>query len=170
MSSTASSSLRTVVIIGGGAGALVARQLSTLLDPTTHNLILITARPHFQHYIGSIRAAVTSEGGFDAQSLMPLDRLLVNGNGKIITAEVTAFSEDSDAEGGSVMLSNGDSVRWDALVLATGSTWEGPLHIPKSRKEALEWFRDWQERFGEAQDVLLVGGGSVAVGAFSFVV
>ncbi|KAH0578275.1 Apoptosis-inducing factor 2 [Termitomyces sp. J132] len=168
MSSPASSSSparKTIVIIGGGAGALVARRLSTLLNSTTHNvdLILITARPHFQHYIGSIRAAVTPEGGFAAQVLVPFDRLLINGNGTIITAEVTAFSEHREGEGGTVMLSNGESVRWDALVLATGSIWEGPLDVPKSRKEALAWFGDWQDRFEEARDILLVGGGSVAV-------
>ncbi|KAG6846423.1 hypothetical protein H0H93_014028, partial [Arthromyces matolae] len=118
-----SSDLKTVVVVGGGSGALAARQLSTVLDPSKHQLIFISARPHFQHYIASIRAAVTPEGAFDEQTIMPFDKLLVNGNGSIIHAEVTSISEESE-KGGSVTLSNGDTIHWDALVLATGSTWE----------------------------------------------
>ncbi|KAG6860558.1 hypothetical protein C0995_009840 [Termitomyces sp. Mi166 len=161
-----SSELKTVIVVGGGAGALVARQLSALLNPSKHNLILVSARPHFQHYVGSIRAAVTPEGGFDEQVMMPFDKLLVNGNGVIINAEVISISESGE-EGGSVTLSNGESIHWDALVLATGSTWEGPLDIPKYQPETLEWFKEWQGKFAKAKDVLLVGGGAVGIGVSS---
>ncbi|KAG6804695.1 hypothetical protein H0H93_007273, partial [Arthromyces matolae] len=98
-----------------------------------------------------IRAAVTPEGAFDEQTIMPFDKLLVNGNGSIIHAEVTSISEESE-KGGSVTLSNGDTIHWDALVLATGSTWEGPLDIPHSKTDALEWFKGWQAKFADAQD------------------
>ncbi|KAG6845101.1 hypothetical protein H0H87_000800 [Tephrocybe sp. NHM501043] len=153
----------TVVVVGaGGAGFSVARQLSTILDPSKHKLILISARPHFLHLVGCIRAAVNPEGAFEEQVIMPLDKLLVNGNGTIITAEVTAVLEDGD-KGGSVTLSNGDTLRWDALVLAPGSHWEGPVEVPNKKSETIEWFKGWQAKFAKAENILLVGGGAVAI-------
>ncbi|KAG6889585.1 hypothetical protein C0995_016393 [Termitomyces sp. Mi166 len=155
--------MKTVVVVGGGgAGAPTVRQLSAKLDPFRHKLILITSRPHFTHLIGCIRAAVTPEGGFDEQIIMPYDKLLTNGNGTIIIAEVSAIAEHGSRGGGTVTLDNGKVIHWDALVLAPGSRWEGPMALPKTHKETKMWFARWQTWFRRAGDILIVGGGAVA--------
>ncbi|KAF8994497.1 hypothetical protein BDQ17DRAFT_1331122 [Cyathus striatus] len=40
-----------------------------------------------------------------------------------------------DASGGSIVLDNGEVIKFDILVLATGSIWEGPLHLPNEKEE-----------------------------------
>ncbi|KAG6908946.1 hypothetical protein DXG01_002725 [Tephrocybe rancida] len=157
-----STELQTVVVVGAGSGALVARQLSTVLDPAKHKLILVARRPHFTHLPGCLRASVTPEGAFEEQVLIPLDKLMVNGNGTIITSEVTSISEEGE-DGGNVTLATGDTIHWDILVLASGSHWEGPLMIPDSKSDTIEWFKGWQAKFAKAKDVLLVGGGAIAI-------
>ncbi|KAG6909746.1 hypothetical protein DXG01_015734 [Tephrocybe rancida] len=161
LSITMMTTLLVVVVGGGGAGAPTARQLSSVLDPFKHRLILITSRPHFTHLVGCIRASVTSEGRFDEQVVMPYDQLLVNGNGVILVAEVKAMSSHGD--GGTVTLADGEVIRWDILVLAPGSRWEGPIAVPTTKEETKAWFARWQAKFKYARDILLVGGGAVAI-------
>ncbi|KAG6857499.1 hypothetical protein H0H87_002124 [Tephrocybe sp. NHM501043] len=155
--------LKTVVVVGGGgAGAPTARQLSAVLDPFKHKLILITSRPHFTHLIGCIRAAVTPAGRFDEQVVMPYDQLLVNGNGIIMVAEVKAIASHGGT-GGSVTLADGKVIHWDVLVLAPGSRWEGPIAVPTTKEETKLWFAQWQAKFRQAHDILIVGGGAVGI-------
>ncbi|KAG6830400.1 hypothetical protein H0H92_000896 [Tricholoma furcatifolium] len=155
--------LKTVVVVGGGgAGAPAARQLSSTLDPTKHKLILITSRPHFTHLIGCIRAAVTPDDGFDEQVIMTYEQLLVNKNGLILVAEVKAIADHGE-KGGTVTLADGQVIPWDILVLAPGSRWEGPIAVPTTKAETKMWFAEWQTKFRRANDILLVGGGAVAI-------
>ncbi|KAG5635713.1 hypothetical protein H0H81_010338 [Sphagnurus paluster] len=157
------SNRQNVVVVGaGGAGTATARSLSSTLDPGKYNLILITARPYYLHLIGSIRAAVTAEDNFAEQVAIPLDKLFVNGNGKIIIGKVTGISENSK-NGGYVKLANGMEVPYSILVLAPGSYWQGPLSVPNTKQEHDQWFRQWQSKFENAQDILLIGGGAVGI-------
>ncbi|RDB30663.1 Apoptosis-inducing factor B [Hypsizygus marmoreus] len=151
-----------VVVGGGGAGAPTARQLSAKLDPSKYNLIVITARPYFAHLVGSIRASVTSEGNFAEQILMPYDKLFIKGNGKIVVGQVTSVT-DQGSEGGYVTLASGEKVDYSVLILTPGSIWDGPVAIPNTKPETLKWFGDWRTQFEKANDILLVGGGSVGV-------
>ncbi|KAG6878815.1 hypothetical protein C0992_007470 [Termitomyces sp. T32_za158] len=154
--------MKTVVVVGGGgAGAPTVRQLSAVLDPLRHKIILITSRPHFTHLIGCIRAAVTREGGFDELIIMPYDQLLGNSNGQILIAEVKAIAEHG-SRGGTVTLANNEVIHWDVLVLAPGSRWEGPIAVPTTYRETKIWFAHWQAKFRRAKEILLVGGGAVA--------
>ncbi|KAF5375738.1 hypothetical protein D9615_009329 [Tricholomella constricta] len=154
MSKSSDNRQNVVVVGGGGAGAPTARHLSTTLDPTKYNLIIITARPYFLHLPGSIRATVTPEGDFHEQVTMPYDKLLVNGNGTLITGEVTSMADEGE-EGGYVTLANGEQIRYAVLVLVPGSHWEGPLVIPTTKPETSQWFRDWHAKFEKADDILL---------------
>ncbi|KAF5381264.1 hypothetical protein D9615_008414 [Tricholomella constricta] len=137
MSKSSDNRQNVVVVGGGGAGAPTARQLSTTLDPTKYNLIIVTARPYFLHLPGSIRATVTPEGDFHEQVTMPYDKLFVNGNGTIVTGEVTSIADEGEG---------GGYVEWRA-----------------DPPETSQWFKDWNAKFEKADDILLVGGGAVAI-------
>ncbi|KAF8068703.1 hypothetical protein FPV67DRAFT_1561581 [Lyophyllum atratum] len=162
MSKTSNDRQNVVVVGGGGAGAPTARQLSTTLDPTKYNLIVITARPYFMHLPGCVRAAVTPEGDFHEQVFMPYDKLLVNGNGTFVTGEVTSIADEGE-KGGYVTLADGQQIRYSVLVLAPGSHWEGPLALPDTKSETSQQFKGWHAKFEKANDILLVGGGAVAI-------
>ncbi|KAG6849626.1 hypothetical protein H0H93_006835 [Arthromyces matolae] len=125
------------------------------------NAMEVDAEPHFTHLIGCIRAAVTPEGGFDEQVIMPYDQLLTHNNGVIITGEVKAIEEHGQ-DGGNVTLTDGTVIQWDVLVLAPGSRWEGPIALPTTAVESKRWFAQWQMKFRRSNDILLVGGGAVA--------
>ena len=61
------------------------------------------------------------------------------------------------------MLEGGEKVRWDALVVATGCSWQGPLDFPSA--EALPaHVKRWQEDVKATNDIYVVGGGPAGIG------
>ena len=155
-----------VVVGGGGAGAYTAKNLSASLDPAKYNLILITPRPYFLHLVASIRMVVTAEGKLEDRSVIPLDRIFTNGNGTMQIGTVVSISDQGE-KGGHVTLADGKTVDYSALVLATGSIWEGPLAIPDGKSELDQWVQEWRAKIEKAEDILLVGGGAVGVGTWN---
>ena len=152
-----------VVVGGGGAGAHIVKNLSAKLDPKRYNLILITPRPYFLHLIATIRMVVTSEGKLEDRNAIPLDRMFVNNNGTMVVDKVVSIF-DRGEKGGHVRLGSGKTVDYSVLVLATGSTWHGPLDFPDSKADLDEWVKMWRAKFEKAEDILLVGGGAVGIG------
>ena len=61
-------------------------------------------------------------------------------------------------------LDNGDKVDYSVLVLASGTTYEGPFSIPDTKSGAVAFITSWRERFAKANDIVLVGGGAVGLG------
>jgi apoptosis-inducing factor 2 len=63
----ASAAKRNVVVIGGGAaGTDVARELSTKLDASKYDLVLVTPRPFSVWLPALVRAVVTSDGNLES--------------------------------------------------------------------------------------------------------
>lgn len=154
-----------VVVGGGGAGTPIVRGLSAKLDPAKYNLILITSRPYYVHLLAAIRMVVTDEGSLEDAALMPYDKTFVNGNGSLKVGTVTGIKPNgAGKEGGEVVLQNGESVAYSILVLAPGSTWEGPLALPNTKPETVEWVKEWRATFDEANNIVLAGGGAVGIG------
>lgn len=154
-----------VVVGGGGAGTLVARNLSATLDPSKHKLILINARPYFAHLVAAIRMVVTAEGKLEDEALIPFDKVFTNGNGELVVGKVASITDQGE-QGGYVTLSSGEIIDYSVLILTPGSTWEGPLHLPDTKMETQTWVDGWRDRFENSDDILLVGGGAVAIGEF----
>ncbi|TFK21365.1 FAD/NAD(P)-binding domain-containing protein [Coprinopsis marcescibilis] len=156
---------KNVVVVGGGpAGTMICRQLSKKLDRQRFNLILVTERPYYTHLPASIRMVVSSEGNLEETIHMPYDNLFRNGkNGKVIIARATRVEEDEANEGGVVFLNTGEEIEYTLLVVATGCTWEGPLDLPGAKDEEKKWVDEWREKFAAAEDVVIVGGGSVGI-------
>src|SRR5712671_6490303 len=156
-------SRKSVVVVGGGAsGATIIRILSGKLDSNTTTLTLVTARPFAVHLPGAIRMTTTSEGKLEDSVLIPYDSLLVNGNGTIKIGRVSSIEAGKDSNaGGSVVLSSGERIHYDYLVIATGAEWKGALELPDDRAAVLEHIKSWRRKFENANGIILAGGGAV---------
>ncbi|EJD54211.1 FAD/NAD(P)-binding domain-containing protein [Auricularia subglabra TFB-10046 SS5] len=151
--------VQNVVIVGGGpAGLHTAIALAKLLDPKEHELVLVSERPFYAHLISGLRANVTDDGGLEEKAFMPLDKFFRPGRpGRFVNARVER------ADGESVHLSNGETLPYAALVLATGSTWRGMLRFPDTLEKTKELLHAWRAKFAAAKSVLIIGGGAVGV-------
>ncbi|KAI0642896.1 FAD/NAD-P-binding domain-containing protein [Trametes meyenii] len=157
-------SIKNVVIIGGGwTGTLVARELSTKLDASKYNIILVNERPYFIHLIAGARLTVSSEDKLEDTVLVPFDKLFVNGNGTVKIGKVVSIHEAAPGQGGEVNLEGGDSIPYSALVLATGSNWSGPLRFPDSDTDVRAHISSWRNKYEKANHVVVVGAGAVGL-------
>lgn len=158
---------KTVVVLGGGwTGSLAARRLSSQLDPRKYELIMINERPYMINYIASARMTVTTVDDLasEEKALVPFNKLFHGGNGQVIVGRAVAVEEDKEnGRGGWVVLEGEERIRWDALVVATGCSWQGPLDFPSA--EALPaHVKRWQEDVKAANDIYVVGGGPAGIG------
>ena len=160
------SSRKSVVVVGGGAaGAAIARILSSKVNPGTTTLTLVTARPFALHLPAAIRMTTTAEGKLEDSILIPYDSLLVNGNGTVKVGRVTGIEQSKESQaGGSIVLSTGERINYDILVLAPGSDWDGPLAFPDDRAAVLEHIGSWRRKIENADGIILAGGGAVGCG------
>lgn len=158
-------SKQNVVIVGAGYAGLAAwLSLSTQLDAKKHNLVLVNPRPYFTHFPAALRMATTAEGTLEDQILMPLTDAKYNtGNKKLIIASVTSIVEEGN-EGGHLVLDNDEKVEYSILILATGTLWDGPLALPNTKAAAVGVVNSWREKIAKANDIVLVGGGSIGLG------
>ena len=152
-----------VVVGGGGAGYAAARGLAQKLDPKSHTLTLVTARPFYSHLPAFIRMVTSSQDKVEEQALISYDKAFPAGLTTVRIGRVTSI-EAKEGKGGVVVLESGDSIPYDVLVLAPGSHWPGPVEIPDDRTAALAHVKDWRRKFENAKGVVIVGGGSVGIG------
>lgn len=163
----------TIVIVGGGAGGLsLLNNLSTTIDPDKQRVILIDARPTMIHLPSTLRLIVSNADDLLKRSIHPYGdhtfRNKLTGTGIFIHASVKEIDFGKPGDGGILTLDNGETVAYDVLVLATGSTWPRPIAFPtENMKEITEHIQAMRAEFDTAQDILLVGGGSVGIGSYS---
>lgn len=106
-----------------------------------------------------IRAMTTPEGGFADLALNPFDKLFLPGKaGEIVNGAV------DHVEDGEVHLADGRVLPYDWLVLATGTTWDGPLNLPLDREDARKWVAEWHEKFAKARSIVVLGAGAAGIG------
>ena len=159
-------SRKSIVVVGGGAaGATITRILSSKINPNTTSLTLVTARPFALHLPAAIRMTTTSEGKLEETALIPYDSLLVKNNGTIKIGRVASIEQGKEGRDGSVVLTSGERIRYDILVLAPGSEWDGPISFPDERSGVLEHIKTWRRNFENAKGgIVLAGGGAVGCG------
>lgn len=159
------SDIQNIVIVGAGNGGLnVFLGLSPILDAKKYNLILINNRSFFIHRPAGLRMVVTSEGKLEDRILMPLDDARFNtGNKKLIVGQVVSIVDD-DNKGHYVVLENGEQVEFSILVLAPGSTWDGPLDFANTKSDIVPSMETWRNRFRDSRDIVIVGGGAIGTG------
>jgi len=150
---------QNILIIGGGGGGIqTAQALSKVLDPSQFSIQLVSDRPFHLHWPALIRAVVTNEGDFAGQAIVPLDRTFQSGKaGEVIIGQVARI------EDGVAHLTDDRELPYDYLVLATGTTWSGPLVFPNDVEKKDQWIENWHRKFAEAKSIVIVGGGAVGI-------
>lgn len=102
-----------------------------------------------------VRAIVTSDGNLDHKAFVPYDKLFETGKaGEVVVGTVTSV------EDGVVHLESGVDLSYDWLVLATGSSFAGPFAFPNDILKKDEFIKEWQTKFAQAKDIVLLGGGA----------
>lgn len=161
-----SKSSENIVLVGAGSGGYLAyRELSVKLANTNKKLIVIEPRKFYVHLPSTLRMVVTPEGGLENKSIMDHPSNVNAGNTKFIYAKVTSIV-DSDGEGKYVTLDNGETVEFAVLILATGGRWSGATAFGDKKEEVLKSVYSWRDRFRDAKDIVLIGGGAVGFGKF----
>lgn len=184
------STRENIVVVGGGlSGATFVKELSAKLDHSKYNLILVEARPRLVYIIGGARMTATSDNVNNY--LLSYDKLLPAGKGTFKQARVEKILPKSDGSGGeleilltsdddgdkretlsyrcaSVQLqpypNSSDFTPYQVLVLATGSKWTGPIDFPDKDEDIHKSVAEWKNKFKNANDIVIVGGGSVGIG------
>lgn len=111
----------------------------------------------------------SSKDHLEEKVLIPYDKLFLNNNGSFVRAAVTSIVRNESGRGGKVVTDSGKDYEYEALVLATGSLWEGVLNIPQLKEEAVTFINDWRGKIEDSAGVVLVGGGAVGTGWFPLV-
>ncbi|KAF5381840.1 hypothetical protein D9757_008354 [Collybiopsis confluens] len=167
--SNSESEKTTIVIVGAGYGGLsLLNNLSKTVDPQKHSVVLIDARPAFIPLPTTLRLVVSDVDDIMNQAIHPYGdhtfRNKLAGNAKYIHGSVVEIKFGEKENGGSVLLDSGEAVRYNILVLATGSVWPKSIDFPKENRGAIEEFVEARRKeFSKASDILLVGGGAVGI-------
>jgi len=159
----------SVVIVGGGAASILtfnnlARKLGS---NSSTKLVLVTPRPYYNSLPGSLRVLVTAEGNLENKNFMYFTDEFKTGNKEVVIAKVTLIAAEENNR--HVTLDNGQTIPYTLLLLTPGSIWEGPVAFPETRDGDLAWVRTWRGRFEKANDIVLVGGGSVSAGEYIYI-
>jgi len=139
-----------------------------MLKPEKYSLLLITARPYYTHLPAWIRMTVDEESNLEDRAHFTYNYTFVNGNGQFIIGKVASITTEEGDKEGYVTLESGETVPYSILILTPGSLWEGPLNIPDTKKDTMEHLRSWRQKLKDASDIVLVGGGAVALGTLHF--
>ena len=103
-------SKQNIVIVGGGsAGVNALRTLSSSLDKSKYNLILINPLPYRIWLVASLRVCVAPNEQLQKDIMISYDKLFANGNGKFVEGVVTSFEANKEG-GGSVTLESGEKI------------------------------------------------------------
>ncbi|KAJ2743404.1 Apoptosis-inducing factor 2 [Coemansia sp. BCRC 34301] len=156
-----------VVIVGVSvAGIKVAKTVAALSKAGYPNLriTLVDRNAYAYHAIGAPRSVVDQEYG--QKLIFPLNTLLAtqefdpaHPKHQFIQATLASVTTNN-----TVHLSDGQSLTYDFLVLATGARNNLPAHlrmqsVEEAKKEAVRVF----DSVARAQSVLVIGGGAVGV-------
>ncbi|KAK9234548.1 hypothetical protein V1525DRAFT_452616 [Lipomyces kononenkoae] len=150
---------KEVVIIGGGIfGVNLVAKFRDAFSSTTANIhiTLIEVRDDFVYSPLNIRNFI--EDVSDVY-IKPYDRLFMKkpNLGRVIYDLAIGV----DAERKVVFLRNGEEVKYDILVLATGSSSADPNNLPRSNhSDVLAYFEEKRELIEKSYSILLIGGGA----------
>ena len=161
-----SASLKSVVVVGGGAaGSVIAKQLA---KQKTAKVTLVNPVPYRVLLPATIRMVVSDIDDLENQALVPLDRVFEEPSspGTFIQAKVLNVHPEQNK----IQLDNGEELAYDILVLATGSKWNEPIDFPDDAEGTKTFIRAQREKIAAAKSIVLVGGGAVGIGAFQLFV
>ncbi|KAJ7631126.1 hypothetical protein FB45DRAFT_917584 [Roridomyces roridus] len=148
---------KKIIIVGGNSGAVLAKTLNAKLPDA--QITLINPRPYAVTLPTAPRMTVTPDNDLLDTGLIPFNKLFSNKNGTFVEGLVEIIKPNEKV----VVLADGKEFPYDALVLAPGSVWEGPVNFPEDPKEVHAHVKSWRGQFEKAQRIVLVGGGAVGL-------
>jgi NADH dehydrogenase FAD-containing subunit len=155
---------KTVVVVGGGAaGVSIVRPLSSELDPSEYDLILINPRPYRIILPATVRVAVSAQDNLQKSIFVPYDRLFKGDKGQFILGSVASIEQIRNERRGHLVLENRQTIPYDVLALVPGSIWHGISSFPTDVDDVHQFIKDNQKNFKSANHVVLVGGGAVGI-------
>jgi NADH dehydrogenase FAD-containing subunit len=145
---------KSVVIVGGGyGGSTLAHKLKgskglsvTVINPSEFGLY----KP------ASLRAAVLA-GDWSSNTLVPV----TSAGDKLVVGAVASVDDSAKT----VTLEDGQVVKYDTLVLATGARTRGPGWVPlgSTLDSAKAMFESTKAEFDKAKKVVVIGGGPTGI-------
>ncbi|DAZ96028.1 TPA: hypothetical protein N0F65_009007, partial [Lagenidium giganteum] len=172
-SRTSTTMPKRIVIIGGGPGGIAcAQDLAAHLTASDDvQVLVIEKQTHLFHATGAPRAYV--EETFAEKLFVPYDNAFPEAARSFVRIQ-RAIATKIDAETNTIYFRNigsndqpsesEDSVHFDYLVVATGSTYTVPIKPDErnlSRAAAVQQLHDVCEQIELAKKILVVGGGAV---------
>ncbi|KAJ7598608.1 FAD/NAD(P)-binding domain-containing protein [Mycena floridula] len=131
------------------------------LDKATYQITIIDKRDVSIHLLAVCRVNVSNVDDLEKTAFLPFDRIFHNGNDTFKQGLVTGIETTYAA--GTVLLESGERIKYDILVLASGSKWEGALDFPDKTPEIGEFLRSNRQAIGAASSIVLAGGGAVGI-------
>lgn len=95
---------------------------------------------------------------------MSYDKVFDRFPGQLRIGKATSVDANPGGRGGKVILESGDEVLYDVVVIATGSLWDGLADFPDDERLYKEFIEEWRNKFKNANNVVIVGGGAVGIG------
>ncbi|KAF8741528.1 Pyridine nucleotide-disulfide oxidoreductase, partial [Rhizoctonia solani] len=149
--------IKNIVVIGsGGGGVPLVQTLQKQINPVTHRIVVVEKRNYYAHWPSLLRASITDEGSIDERGLVPNDRAFDSAV-KVVRSGAKQITPTE------VITESGETIPYEHLVFATGSTWSGPLALPDERENAIAHFRSFKKQLAAVDYILIVGGGAVGL-------
>ena len=156
---------KNIVVVGASfAGYNAAKTLVNCI-PSGYRVIVIERNSHFQFTWVLPRFSVVE--GHDVKAFIPYGPYLraPSGSYSWIQDTVEEISPHEEGSGqGQVRLSSGESIDYEYLLLATGSTAALPSRVGCVDKEdGMRALRVQQEKIAVSRDIVVIGGGPAGV-------
>lgn len=142
-------SSKTVIIIGGGIYGISAANRLTKSNPEI-KVKLISLSKFTAFICSTVRVPVQN----DPEGTFFQIKDVTNDKVELIVDEVTDITKDT------VQLKDQGLLKFDALIIATGSKWNDPIiSTHELKNDYVEYFEKQYEKFKEAKHIVLIGGG-----------
>ncbi len=154
---------RNIIIVGAGcAGTRAAHLLAKSLDTTKFHLIVINPRPLSILYPATARVLSSDRANLEDKVFIPIESIL-KGKGRFVLGKVTKV-EPGKHGGGNVVVSNGETITFNTLILSPGVSWDNPFGFPEGSDDLDGFLSAQRQAFEKATSIVLVGAGAVGCG------
>lgn len=134
--------------------------------PSTHRLILIEVKTHYNWVYAFPRASVKS--GFERELFIPYAGLFgyKDDVGKVVTARVTAIHKNH-VELDREVPEFGTRIEFDYLLYGAGTTIPQPGRLlSETKAEGISILKQYQKVIRESKQPIIIGGGAVGLGKY----
>lgn len=140
--------------------------LRKLDSKKSYHVTIVSPSSHYFWKISAPRIMVKADEDLYNQILRPLDKAFAQYGDAVAQIEGFAISTDATTRTIKVKKNNSteDTIHYDSLVIATGTTSASPLwSLQGDHSKTLNEFKSTREKLSRAKTVLVSGGGAVGI-------